>query len=81
MIRPLTEIEYLVHVGRACEKITKLREDLKDLSLSKHNPYFKSEHEVDCDKLDVLRRRLSFIEDELSYIDNLLNTSVHEDDE
>lgn len=52
-------ISRIEDIGRAREKLkTILDDDIFD-TLSKHNPYWDSEYEVESDKLDDLRRKFS----------------------
>ena len=58
-------ISRLEDIGRAREHLKSILDDDAFENLSKHNPYFDSEHEVEADKLDDLRRKLSCISDKL----------------
>ena len=59
-------------LGRAREALNKILEhDLFD-DLSKHSREWKSEDEIESDKLDDIRCKLSWIEDELHYVMGIL---------
>ena len=51
--------------GRIDKTLLTLTEDEIFDDLSKHNPYFHSEHEVEAEKLEELRWKLSHIHEKL----------------
>lgn len=55
----------LESIGIAREKLRLVLENEVFNDLSKHNPWWTSIHEVEDDKLDDLRRKLSCLNDEL----------------
>lgn len=58
-------ISRIEDIGRAQNKLkTILDNDVFD-TLSKHNPYWHSEHDIEADKLDEVRRQLSCLNDNL----------------
>lgn len=58
-------IQIIESNGIAQEKLkTILYHDMFE-GLSKHNSYWKSEHEVECDKLDHIRMTLKCMQDNL----------------
>jgi hypothetical protein len=70
-------VKALLRLGRAQEKLdSMMKEDFFD-DLSKHNPYWHSD--IDGDKLDQARRRLSMIQDRLWDIISIVHGG--EDDE
>jgi len=52
-------------MGRVENMLKSILNDDVFANLSKHNPYYDSEYEVEADKLDDLRRKLSCINDNL----------------
>lgn len=81
MIKQKTEIQFMVGVGVALEKTIQLRNTLREMSYSKHNPYFDSIHEIEANKLDDIRMKLSFINDELESMYTLLCPTFNEEEE
>lgn len=71
-------VEYLLNVGAArTEALSILKNEWLDC-LSKYDPYWGSEYEVECEKLDECRRRLSYMRDELWKIVGHLTIQRHE---
>lgn len=65
----------IMNMGRAQEKISELLKHEVFDTLSKHNEYWDSQHEVEADKLDESRLRFSYIEGELHDIRALMNSA------
>ena len=53
------------NMGRAEERLRELLRDEVFEMLSKHNPYWDSEHEVEAERLDFARRKFSGIQNDL----------------
>ena len=69
-------VQHLVNNGRALHGIENiLKDDLFDFpsALNKHAEQWHSEHERESDQLDMARRKLVWIEEELWEILSLLN--------
>jgi hypothetical protein len=65
-------IGYIEKIGIAREKLNEILDlDIWD-DLSKHNPYWESQYEPECDKLDDARRRLAALHEQLLEIHLLL---------
>lgn len=62
------DIEYFVKVGICIEKLRNIVTDDVFDNLSKHNPYFDSEYQVEANKLAELRRALVMVKEEVWYI-------------
>lgn len=58
-------IERLVLLGRVEEKLSSILDDEIFNMLSKHDPFWESEHQQESEKLYDLRCKLSFISDNL----------------
>lgn len=72
-------VQAIIRLGRAIEKMKSILElDLFD-NLSKHNPYWDSEHEPEGEKLDQARRNISFIHEKLYEMNSTLRG--YDDDE
>ena len=61
---PLSLHERLIRIGRAQQMLHDILIDDPHY-LSKHNPYWESESDVENEKLDEVRRKLSSINDKL----------------
>lgn len=59
------KVKYLVSVGQGLEKLLSVVDDDIWNDLSKHSTYWDSEHEKEADKLDDIRRSLSFLNEQL----------------
>lgn len=68
-------IQRLEDIGRAKEKLIELMGYEIFDNLSKHNPYFDSEHSIESDKLYDLRMKLAHIQDCLCNIYDILTVS------
>ncbi len=55
----------LMALGKAQEKTGKILDDDIFQDLSKYDPYWDSDHEKEAEKLDDIRRKLSFFRDSL----------------
>lgn len=66
-------ISYILKVGEAHQMLTDLIVDEKFANLSKHNPYWDSEHEAEADKLDEIRLRWQWINEKLCEISEKLD--------
>ncbi len=55
----------IIDLGRVEEKIKNILDDEIFDTLSKHNPYWDSKHDLEADKLDDLRRKFSCLQDNL----------------
>lgn len=64
-------IQRIECIGRAQEKLDNLFGDEIFDNLSKHNPYWDSEHEIESEKLYDIRCKLGYIHDKLSDIVSL----------
>ncbi len=62
------EFEYLVNVGICVEKLRNIITNDIFGNLSKHNPWYDSQHQEEADKLDELRRTLVLVNDEIDEI-------------
>ncbi len=71
-------IKFVKNVGAAESKLRDLLLSDRLSDLSKHNPYYDSEHEIEADKLDDLRMSLSSISDVISDVLNLLEIEQDE---
>ena len=58
-------ISRIKDMGRVQERLKAILDDEIFDTLSKHNPYWDSKHEPECDKLDDLRRKFSCFQDNL----------------
>lgn len=66
-------IKFLLHVGESRSKISELTDlELFD-NLSKHNPYYQSDHEIENEKLTFIRFQLQHIQEDLNEIWSKLN--------
>ena len=74
-------LKYLLNVGEA-RKLVKdiLNDDVFD-NLSKHNPYFDSEHDKEDQKLEDLRWALNRIQDALHKIWELIEAPEDDEDD
>ena len=62
---PTAVISRLEDIGRAQARLKSILDDEIFENLSKHNPYWDSKHELEADKLDDLRRKISCLSDNL----------------
>ena len=62
---PMAMISRLEDIGRVKEKLLTILKDNVFKNLSKHNPYWDSEHETAADKLDDCRMKFGYIHDQL----------------
>jgi len=58
-------VSRMADIGRAQERITNILDDEIFRNLSKHNPYWHSEHDIEADKLHDVRCKLSCMMDNL----------------
>ena len=58
-------IRRLEDIGAAREKLKTILEEIDFPQLSKHNPYYDSKDEEAAEKLDELRRKISYFEDKI----------------
>lgn len=72
-------IKKIMYLGRAQQQIIDLLDHDLFQDLSKHNPYFDSEHSPEADKLDDCRRRLQVIHDTLWDIIGMFDRECEED--
>jgi hypothetical protein len=75
-----TIVTKIMFLGRAQQQIFDLLDHDLFQNLSKHNPYFHSEHEVEADKLDDCRRRLQVVHDTLWDIVGTMNQPYPEEE-
>ncbi len=62
---PMAMIDRVQDIGRAQERLKSILDDEIFEKLSKHNPYWDSNHEPECEKLDDLRRKFAQMNDNL----------------
>lgn len=66
-------IKFLLQVGESRSKIGEITDlEIFD-NLSKHNPYYQSEHEIENEKLTFIRFQLQHIQEDLNEIWSKLN--------
>lgn len=70
-----------MQIGRAQQQIIDLLDHDLFEDLSKHNPYFDSEHELEADKLEDCRRRLQFVHETLWNIVAMLEKPIDAESE
>ncbi len=69
-----TMLARIQDIGRAQQALYRvLQDDIFDI-LSKHDPYWHSEHEKEADKLDDIRMKLGCFSDNLWDVYRILNT-------
>jgi len=69
-------VSRLEDIGKVREKLKLILEDDIFDNLSKHNPYFDSEHQKESDKLYDLRCKISYIHDKLLDIQAVLEIDM-----
>lgn len=63
----------IMNIGVAKERLSDVIENIIPENLSKHDPYWDSEHEVENDKLYDCRMKFSHLQEKLWDIYSLLN--------
>lgn len=71
-------VSRIEHIGRAHQALFRLLQDDIFENLSKHNPYWESEHEAENDKLYDTRMKLSCLNDNLWDIMRILTLETDE---
>lgn len=74
----LSLIQSIQKTGRAIEILHKITDDDVFRDLSKHNPYWTHEDEKIYEKLDDLRMKLGWIQDEIYKSINLMEVDPYE---
>lgn len=70
---------YLINVGICIEKLrNSISGDIFE-NLSKHNPWYDSQHEIEADKLDELRRALAGVKEDIEYMIVTLDPTFNEE--
>ena len=68
----MNDREYFITLGMCIQRLRDcVSTDIFD-NLSKHNPWFDSEHELEADKLDELRMTLSLCKEEILHVISLI---------
>lgn len=70
----------IMQIGRAEQQIIDLLDHDLFQDLSKHNPYFDSEHSLEADKLDECRMKLQLVHETLWNIVGMLENPVTVED-
>lgn len=74
-------VKALISIGRAQKILDKVLENPLFDSLSKHNPYWHSEHEVEADLLNDVRMQLQSVSDDLHELRYEMNQDYSSEDE